>query len=388
MIQSPGRRPKKFTWLIFALLSLFLAPCQILSTPAPPLEISAESRVSELQAGRASLATGEQTDIRVGVVRVMNTDVPMAYQWNATGGDFIAGQGTCCVTYRAPDMPGTYEVHLALQYGNELIQRSITLTVVGSTPTPSAPVEPTPTSTQVVPANTPGPVEVPLADAAAYYERGQDGYFKRDYQQAIADFSKAIELNYDPISEAYYQRGYMYYVQQDYKPATEDFTRAIELNYDPIGLVYYNRGNAAYYSGNGEQAVADYTRAIELEHQPVSWVYNNRGLAYRKLGAYEQAIADYNKAIELGHDPLHWPYYNRGNAYADMKVYDRAIVDYNEAIRLDPGLVDAYYARGVAYKQLGDAASAAADFQQVVTMDNDYWRQEAEKQLQELAAGG
>jgi hypothetical protein len=115
MTQSPGRRPKKFAWLIFALLSFFLAPCQILSTPAPPLEISAESRVSELQAGRTSLATGEQTDIRVGVVRVMNTEVPVAYQWSATGGDFVAGQGTCCVTYQAPGMAGSYEVRLALQ---------------------------------------------------------------------------------------------------------------------------------------------------------------------------------------------------------------------------------------------------------------------------------
>ena len=385
MRQLAGRRFRKSAWMFGIFLALVLAPCRLLPTPAPaPVEISAESRISDLQAGRTSLSAGEQTDIRVGVVRVMTTDEPLAFQWSITGGTIVYGQGTCCVTYRAPEVAGTYQVQLAVQYGQELVQRSISLQVV-VTPTPA---EPTPVFTPVVPEATPVPTDLPLPDALAYFQRGQEYYFKRDFESAITDFTRAIELNYEPLAEAFYQRGYMYYTQRDYKPAVEDFSRAIELNHEAPGLVYYNRGNAHYYSGNNDQAIADYTQAIELKHEPLSWLHNNRGLAYRKLGAYEQAIADYSQAIELKHDPPHWPYYNRGNAYADMGQYDRAIADYNEALRLDPELVDAYYGRGLAYKQLGDTGAATVDFQQVLAMNNAYWRQEAEKQLQELAGGG
>ena len=48
-------------------------------------------------------------------------------------------------------------------------------------------------------------------------------------------------------------------------------------------------------------------------------------------------------------------WYNKGD-------YDQAIKDYSEAIKLDPGDADAWYNRGVAYKELGNEAKAKADF--------------------------
>lgn len=366
-------------WLIAISLIFGLVGCRNAPAP-PPTEIPLDSRVSQLQASRPMLTAGEATDIRVGVVKVLGSEEPFEYQWATTGGVIAYGQGTCCVTYQAPETPGTYQVQLMVKYNNQLIQRSLSLTVIAPTSTP----EPTPTSGP--PTNTPPPTEVPLASAAAYFERAQTHYFRRDYERTIADYTKAIELNYNPLSEPYYNRGYVYYITQEYSQAIADFSKAIELDYEPISLAYYNRGNAYYYKGDNDQAIVDYTQAITLEHEPLSWVYNNRGLVYRKKGQYEQAIADYTKAIELKHEPLNWPYYNRANAYADQGAYDKAIVDYNEALRLDPTSVDAYYQRGLAYRQLGDTNQAMADFKKVIEMGNDFWRQEAERQLLELGA--
>lgn len=385
MNHQTGGRFNNLPWIILLFAGLSLTHCnRLAATPPPAPEIPIESQVGQLSASRTTLPGGETADIRVAVVKVLGAADPFTYQWTTTGGVILAGQGTCCINYQAPDTPGAFDVQLTVKRDNQSVQRSITLQIIAP-PTPT--LEPTVTPTSgppPIPTDTPVPTAFPLPDALAYFERAQENYFKRDYPQTLADYSKAIELDYDPLSDAYYNRGYVYYVQQDYTHAIEDFSKAIELNYDPIGLPYYNRANAYYYKGNNDQAIADYSKAIELEYDPLSLPYNSRGLAYRKKGDYDKAITDYTKAIELKHDPLTWPYYNRGNAYADKGDYDRAIADYTEALRLDPNNGSAYYQRGLANKLKGDPTTAAADFQKVLELGNDTLRSDAEAQLQEL----
>jgi tetratricopeptide (TPR) repeat protein len=373
---------KKIIGVTILALSLVLLACQLLAPPAPPTEVSLESRVGPVQVSRSTLPAGETADLRVDVVKVVGDSNPFRFLWTSTGGQIVNGQGSCCATYQAPDQPGSYTVSLVVTYGSQLVQRSVTLAVVAPTPL----VTPTATPTSGPPTATPAPTEVPLADAKAYFERAADYYLRRDFERTIADYTKAIELNYDPLSDPYYQRGYVYYVQQNYRSAVADFSKAIELNYDPASQVYYDRANANYYLGQYDQAIADYGKAIELKYEPLSRPYNNRGLAHRKKAAYEQAIADYTKAIELKHEPLNWPFYNRGNIYADQGQYAKAIADYTEAIRLDATDVAAYYARGLAYKKSGNTGQATADFKKVLELDQGSLRGEAEQQLQELGS--
>lgn len=375
-------RRQKVVWLLALLFSLCLIPCRTISLSPPPTEVPLDSRVSALQVSRNTLPVKETTDLRLDVVKIVNDTAQFQFVWSTTGGQVIAGQGSCCVTYQAPELPGSYQVQVTVAYGNQIIQRALTLAVIQPTPA----VTPSPTPSPAPPTNTPSPLDVSLPDAKAYYERAGQNYLRRDYDRTITDYTKAIELNYDPLSDPYYLRGFVYYVQRDYGKAVEDFNKAIELNYDPINQVYYDRANAYYYQGRYDQAISDYSKAIELKFEPASQPYNNRGLAYRKKGALAQAIADYTKAIELKHEPLNWPYFNRGNAYADQGQYDPAIADFTQALQLDATSVDAYYSRGLAYKNKGDASHAIADFQWVIELDQDYWRKEAEKQLQELGA--
>ena len=74
--------------------------------------------------------------------------------------------------------------------------------------------------------------------------------------------------------------------------------------------------------------------------------------------------------------PLPWPrdpkyaeaYYLRGVAYRNKGDLDRAIADYSEAIRLDPKLAAAYNNRGNAYKDKGDSDHAIADFSEAIRL--------------------
>ena len=63
-----------------------------------------------------------------------------------------------------------------------------------------------------------------------------------EYSQAIADYSKAIQLN-PGYAEAYYSRGCAYDGIGEYDKAIADYKKTIEL--DPNhASAYYNRGLA------------------------------------------------------------------------------------------------------------------------------------------------
>jgi tetratricopeptide (TPR) repeat protein len=189
--------------------------------------------------------------------------------------------------------------------------------------------------------------------ANAYYELAQ-------YQQAIADYDQAIDLN-PAYAKAYNNRANAYYELAQYQQAIADYDQAIDLN-PSYAEAYNNRGNAYADLGQYEQAIESYTQAIDLKSDYAN-AYYNRGLAYADLGQYEQAIADYNKAIELNPSYAE-AYNNRGNAYADLGQYQQAIADYNKAIELNPDFANAYYNRGLAYADLGQYEQAVDSYTQ------------------------
>src|SRR5215470_9394771 len=144
--------------------------------------------------------------------------------------------------------------------------------------------------------------------------------------EALASRLQAIELNtrdaetkgaYDrAVADFYIGRGAAYLSKGDNDRAIADLTKAIEI--DPKYAAAYNsRGNAYRDRKDYDQAIADHTRAIEIDPKYAA-AYNNRGNAYRDKKDYDQAIADYTTAIEI--DPKYAAAYNnRGNAYRDKK---------------------------------------------------------------------
>ncbi|PYL23621.1 MAG: hypothetical protein DMF37_09355, partial [Verrucomicrobia bacterium] len=100
-------------------------------------------------------------------------------------------------------------------------------------------------------------------DAEGFVQRASARGFNGDMNGAIADFSRAIEL--DPKStSAYYHRGIARLEKAEFDAAIGDLNRAIELS--PNTSDYYNdRGLAKLRKGDNDGAIADFTRAIELD---------------------------------------------------------------------------------------------------------------------------
>ena len=131
--------------------------------------------------------------------------------------------------------------------------------------------------------------------SAAYYNRAILKNTLKDYYGAIADYTKAIELEPEYAS-AYNNRGLSKQNLKDFYGAIEDFTKVISLNPDDANT-YYNRGGSKIGLKDYYGAIADLTKVIELNPKNAS-AYGARGIAKSALKL--NACGDYKKACDLG----------------------------------------------------------------------------------------
>ncbi|MCH8154681.1 MAG: peptidoglycan-binding protein [Proteobacteria bacterium] len=85
------------------------------------------------------------------------------------------------------------------------------------------------------------------------------------------------------------------------------------------------------------------------------------GLKLFRQGAYDQAIATYSRMIKRQPKDAN-AYFNRGLAYKNAGLADRALADYDAAIRLDPSHQKAYLDRGNIRYQRGFYSDAIRDY--------------------------
>ncbi len=105
-----------------------------------------------------------------------------------------------------------------------------------------------------------------------FFELGSKAFHAGDYDDAILNFTKAIELDSN-YTRAYSNRGNAYYNQNKYEEAIVNYTKAIELDSNAT-RAYNNRGNAYFKQKNYDKAMADYAAAIELVPNDADF-YNN-----------------------------------------------------------------------------------------------------------------
>jgi serine/threonine protein kinase len=214
-------------------------------------------------------------------------------------------------------------------------------------------------------------IELNPRDANAYSSRGNAYYMKGDHDQAFADYNKALALD-STLPHVYINRGNIYYEEGERDQALIDFNRAIQVD-SQNATAYYRRGRfyaSAYYdyknrdAGDYDRAMRDFNKATRLNPR-YAQAYSDRGYLYYYKGNYEQAFMDYNKAIE-SNPKYAEAYTNRGLAYRVHHKYDQALADYNKAIELSPKNAGAYTYRGLVYEEQGDNDQAIADYTKAI----------------------
>jgi len=99
------------------------------------------------------------------------------------------------------------------------------------------------------------------------------------------------------IERIYYNRGTELGQLKRYEEAIADFSKAIATY--PFDYVYGNRATAYYLLGRNHEALLDYDRAIALNPENANSFYN-RALVYRAIGNFAAAQEDIRKSCALG----------------------------------------------------------------------------------------
>jgi tetratricopeptide (TPR) repeat protein len=102
--------------------------------------------------------------------------------------------------------------------------------------------------------------------AKEYLRKGEECYTRKNYNEAVAWFTKSIQLC--PSDAAHDFRGCAYLEKEEYDKAISDFSEAIKLCLpeDSGGLskIYYNRAESYRRKGDNNKALMDVRQAIKL----------------------------------------------------------------------------------------------------------------------------
>lgn len=171
-------------------------------------------------------------------------------------------------------------------------------------------------------------------DAKLYLGRAIDLMLVQDFESALADIDKAIELDGD-MSQSYFVKAVILSKQLELDPAS--IVARDENKEEPKGVTIID-------------PITGLPRKTKLKVQEVS-TRSLKSDAVMKL---------YEKVIELDPDFI-FAYYNMGEIFYNEKDYRAAIDIYTTAIKLEPQFAEAYFNRAMARLSIGETAGGIDD---------------------------
>jgi len=243
--------------------------------------------------------------------------------------------------------------------------------------------------------------------------------------KAISDYSILI-YHYPEHAEHYFSRGELNYRFENYEQAIDDLQKALNLPVNETNKVYFSTaigdtgisgmstiktlhaemhnyiGLAFYELGKYDSAIYHYTQAVQLKENTM--YFNNRALSFETKGENNLAVKDYEKALSLNendqvaqfnliqlygkmgyykkqeslldkvseHTTLPEIYVYKGTNYYQTDNFLKAVAQYDSAILLNSENEDYYLYRGQTYEQLKDYYKARQDYEKAIELKKNY----------------
>ena len=201
-------------------------------------------------------------------------------------------------------------------------------------------------------------------EALAAKEAGNAAYKKRDFDTAIANYDKAIELDPEDVSFLN-NRAAANLEKGDYVACISDCDTAIEkgrstrADYTVIAKAMTRKGNALVKQGELEAAIDTYQRSL-TEHRTADTL--------KRLNDTEKKLKDAQQAAYL--DPVKGDEAReRGNTFFKEQKFPEAVKEYTEAIARNPNDHKAYSNRSASYTKLTAFNEALKDAEKCIDID-------------------
>ena len=199
-------------------------------------------------------------------------------------------------------------------------------------------------------------------------KKGRERLEFSDLTSAEDYFTKAIEF-FPSNESAYFYRGVAKCRLGEYESAIPDFSKSIELCLPSSKSASYStRGYAKFESGDYEGAISDFLKSLEsFSEDHLTHFYI--GMARYKLGKLNEAVSDFDKAIEIF--PNHYDsHIKRGDVKADLEQNEDALSDYTKASIICPQESEALQKRSAIKRRIGDIEGADSDLESSIINDS------------------
>jgi tetratricopeptide (TPR) repeat protein len=210
----------------------------------------------------------------------------------------------------------------------------------------------------------------PTDQAAALVQQGDSLTKQGNYDEAINEYTSAIELDPTLVS-AYMGRGQAYNFEDRGLRSLSDYTKAIEL--DPNSAeAYYGRGWSQLANDAWDGAISDFTKSLELAPDQAR-AYNGRAWGYvnKAIWVFE-GVYGYWGLFYLfeSHVALHNAYSGRGWYYVKRPQWETAVIpDLTTAMAKDPDPAECYCNIGFAHAKKAQWTHAIEDYKAAIAKD-------------------
>lgn len=198
-----------------------------------------------------------------------------------------------------------------------------------------------------------------------YYRRALFFYQETEYDQAMADIERAINID-DLVAEYFYLEGNIYYDDKKFEDAFRSYQSAVELDNKHV--------EALLKLSSLELALENYQLALDmvnkaLKVEPMNAdAYYLKGFIYLNGGDTAIAISSYRTAVEVNSDHYN-TYIMLGKLYA-LEKHEYAGDYYDNALRIRPNSVEALYNKGVYLQSIEEYDEAYFLYDQIIELDS------------------
>ena len=146
-----------------------------------------------------------------------------------------------------------------------------------------------------------------MTDYKKYTDDGIELVYKGEFNKAIENFTKSIELKND-WEIPYFYRAVSYQALEEFDNAMIDYSKALSIN-DRMTDAYYNKAKIALSrkdipNPDINKAIEDLHKALELDEKFVDALFA-MAAAYKKLGDYHKSLEYLEKLLEIEPQAVH-----------------------------------------------------------------------------------